>query len=309
MVYCVSVPNTTLYVRRNSKVCWCGNSVQEHCNFTFVNDSYKHEAQREIMLSCLNRPGVYVNKVGKEIRITANVRSIKEWYLWNNNIVNDSVHNMLGYFLRREARKYVPFALKEVNKELEELNVDSDHFKIVFDKVDPNERWITILVSGVSRNLSHEQVRHKFSTAVSQRSTRYVDESDTEFEWHPLLNKYETKDKNLGIDILKLEVSSRDIYTRTYNYLEECLSKDGIDKFTAKKQARGAARGALLTCLGTEFVFSATIAQWKRMLSQRMSDAADAEIRLMYNLILEKLQDEIKIDMKDSQDKIGKVLI
>lgn len=34
-IYCVSVPNKTLYIRRNGKVCWCGNSPFEHSSLTF----------------------------------------------------------------------------------------------------------------------------------------------------------------------------------------------------------------------------------------------------------------------------------
>lgn len=35
-VHCVSVPNGTLYVRRNGKACWSGNSVTEHANYSFI---------------------------------------------------------------------------------------------------------------------------------------------------------------------------------------------------------------------------------------------------------------------------------
>jgi len=35
MVHCVTVPNGTLYVRRNGVPAWCGNSPFEHNSFTF----------------------------------------------------------------------------------------------------------------------------------------------------------------------------------------------------------------------------------------------------------------------------------
>lgn len=35
MVYCVEVPNNTLYIRRNDKAVWCGNSVLEHASVSF----------------------------------------------------------------------------------------------------------------------------------------------------------------------------------------------------------------------------------------------------------------------------------
>lgn len=49
-VYCVEVPNNTLYVRRNGKPVWCGNSVLEHVNFNFhvwgISRSCSHEIVR-----------------------------------------------------------------------------------------------------------------------------------------------------------------------------------------------------------------------------------------------------------------------
>ena len=49
-VYCLEVPNNTLYVRRNGKAVWCGNSVLEHVNFNFhvwgISRSCSHEIVR-----------------------------------------------------------------------------------------------------------------------------------------------------------------------------------------------------------------------------------------------------------------------
>jgi flavin-dependent thymidylate synthase len=50
MIYCCEVPNHILYVRRNGKPVWCGNSVFEHCwlNFVTTNCSrvFTHELVR-----------------------------------------------------------------------------------------------------------------------------------------------------------------------------------------------------------------------------------------------------------------------
>jgi thymidylate synthase (FAD) len=55
MVYCVEVPNNTLYVRRNGKPVWCGNSCIEHANFNFiiwnVSRSLTHELVRHRLAS------------------------------------------------------------------------------------------------------------------------------------------------------------------------------------------------------------------------------------------------------------------
>jgi thymidylate synthase ThyX len=83
---------------------------------------------------------------------------------------------------------------------------------------------------------------------------------------------------------------------------------------TARKQARGMARGYLGNALQTEMLFSASVAQWKRMLEQRLTPAADAEIRLVYELALAELKRSRygaafeRYELVDSPDGLGKVL-
>jgi len=50
LIYCVEVPNNTLYVRKNGKPVWCGNSILEHSNisllFKDVSRVFTHELVR-----------------------------------------------------------------------------------------------------------------------------------------------------------------------------------------------------------------------------------------------------------------------
>lgn len=67
MVYCVAVPNNTLYVRRNGYAVWCGNSVLEHAtiNVFFFNVSrvFTHELVR-------HRAGTAFSQVsGRYVRV------------------------------------------------------------------------------------------------------------------------------------------------------------------------------------------------------------------------------------------------
>jgi flavin-dependent thymidylate synthase len=61
-VYCAEVPNNTLYVRRNGKPVWSGNSVLEHSSFSFllygISRSVTHELVR-------HRAGVGVSQVSQ----------------------------------------------------------------------------------------------------------------------------------------------------------------------------------------------------------------------------------------------------
>ncbi len=54
-VYCVEVPNNTLYVRRNGKPVWCGNSCIEHATFNFmiwnISRTLSHELVRHRVAS------------------------------------------------------------------------------------------------------------------------------------------------------------------------------------------------------------------------------------------------------------------
>jgi thymidylate synthase ThyX len=87
-----------------------------------------------------------------------------------------------------------------------------------------------------------------------------------------------------------------------------------VDAFTARKQARGAARGYLGNALFTELIFSASVAQWRRILAQRLNAAADAEIREMAADVLPILKgcrygsDFADMNTKPSPDGIGVVL-
>jgi thymidylate synthase ThyX len=104
-------------------------------------------------------------------------------------------------------------------------------------------------------------------------------------------------------------------YDRVVKALIPWLLDRGVDKGTARKQARGAARGYLGNALYTELVFSASVAQWKRMIAQRCSAAADAEIRCVYIPCVEQLLNSCWASAFEgyklipSPDGIGKICI
>lgn len=153
---------------------------------------------------------------------------------------------------------------------------------------------------------THELVRHKWHTAVSQRSTRYVDESGSDWAWHPLILKYQdeldakiSKNPHWRTDtLLNTELAIRDMYDEIVEFLQKRCLEQGIDKFTSRKQARGAARGILGNALSSELIFSASLDEWQRILEQRASQHADAEIRLMANRIFEYFEENLPTIVK-----------
>jgi len=149
---------------------------------------------------------------------------------------------------------------------------------------------INFFISGVSRGLTHELVRHRHSN-FSQRSTRYVDESESPWALHPLIEKHCSPEALANINQL-IELAKRE-YRSVVEDLQEKLTNAGTDKFTARKQARGAARGLLGNALTSELVFTCNIRSLRNFLEQRCSPHADAEIRIMANLVYEVCMKEV----------------
>jgi thymidylate synthase (FAD) len=71
------------------------------------------------------------------------------------------------------------------------------------------------------------------------------------------------------------------LYTTIVETLQDDLIQSGVDKATARKQARGAARGVLGNALATELVWSANVRALRHFIGLRGSGGADAEIRML----------------------------
>lgn len=144
---------------------------------------------------------------------------------------------------------------------------------------------LTFFISGISRGCSHELVRHRAGIAISQRSTRYVDESETEWAWHPLLEAMGCGNDEASVGVMAQAKTAYGFFVRK---ITERLIGQGVDPTTARKQARGAARGVLGNSLSTELVWTANIRALRNVIEQRATAAADAEIRLLANRLYEK---------------------
>lgn len=293
-------------------------SVQEHFNFTIeiplgtsehlLNDDLSVD-NRSLLFGqcCCNRPGVMMfNAIHpRGVRLTVNLRSVTEWLRWEQVLygrVNPTAMQFAG-MLHRLGHEIAPHIVPDRPEyDGEIVSVAGMASEIVFDElqqasiVEPttdHERWVSMYMTG-SRGLSHELVRHGDFTAISQRSTRYVDESKGDWIQHPLMAVYENEVRPVvrGVEAADYVFAEehrthairdcRKVYDETVRILEPWLIARGIDKTSARKQARGAARGYLGNALQTELIFSASVSQWKWMLNQRASVFADAEIRELF---------------------------
>ena len=279
-------------------------SVMEHFHFTVqIRDK-----QSKFVEELLNRPGVFVRVLPDSIRVTVNLRAVIEWREANP----ESTSCEVGERMVAAARDVAPTIMGMTDTG---IRPNENGWEILPPETE-DEKWVTLFLCG-SRGMSYEQVRHGDWTAISQRSTRFCDETGSEWVLHPLYSIYlnETKDEDLKDEVKFAVDTCRELYASMTHRLQDWISSKGVDKLTARKQARGAARGYLGNSLYTELVFSASVRQWKRMLKQRCSPGADAEIRKLYEDVLSILSKSRYGDsfsefrLSDSPDGIGKVLV
>ncbi len=143
---------------------------------------------------------------------------------------------------------------------------------------------INLLIQNVSRGFTHELIRHRVGTAVSQRSTRFVDESGSVVHAHPILkdvmndiSPFEFSEIMQHVAVVKS--SNRHLYSKLVALIESHLVDKGLERSYARKQARGAARGYLENGMDTELVFSMNLRAALNIIDQRARKTADAEIR------------------------------
>ena len=137
----------------------------------------------------------------------------------------------------------------------------------------------TFYVEGVSRNLTHELIRHRH-LSYSELSQRYVKMEDAKFVLPPLLRR-EGYDDNWAT---KAFVS---VAKKVYSALVDDLENKG---FIGKK-VREAARAILPGGMETRIVVSGNHRAWRDMLKKRYSTHADAEICELATKLLESLRE------------------
>lgn len=143
----------------------------------------------------------------------------------------------------------------------------------------------SLLITGVSRSLTHELIRHRVGMSPSQLSQRFVDESDCDFVLPPGINYG-------SIECFfweKTVTKAAESYAKLAAALE--VEYEAIeDKTLRRKRAREAARSVLPNCTATKIFVTGNARAWRHFLEMRGSDAADAEINRLARAVLVKLQ-------------------
>ena len=157
-----------------------------------------------------------------------------------------------------------------------------------------------LVFTGVSRSLTHELVRHRAGFAYSQRSQRYVDETDSSFVIPPALSK-ELADSDEAKAALQraLESASKG-YAELVDALERGMPKEWFtSKRDRRKAVRQAARAVLPNATETKIFVTGNVRAWRHFIEMRGAAFADWEIRRLALDVLEILRAEAPLMFGD----------
>lgn len=152
---------------------------------------------------------------------------------------------------------------------------------------------VTFYVEGVSRNLTHELIRHRH-LSYSELSQRYINMEDARIMIPPAIDELEEYWLEAAS---KLGRTMSDAVTR-YSDVVDILEDAGIKG----KKAREAARALLPGGTETKIVVTGNHRAWRDMLHKRYSMHADAEIRQFATLVLAELREIAPATYQDFPD-------
>lgn len=195
------------------------------------------------------------------------------------------------------------------------------------------------IITGISRSLSHELVRHRAGWGFSQLSQRYVDESVAEYvvpeEYRvavkvaqnynlhnystsimtqivqdPDLIGYSFEDlqqlHKIGTVWIKNIYDAHDGYKRLIALTSERLKNKGYTGTDLKKHIRQAARSVLPNATETKMFLSANARALRHFIEMRGHTSADKEMQKLANAVLEVCKKEAPNIFNDYfEDKEG----
>ncbi|MDP9392140.1 MAG: FAD-dependent thymidylate synthase [Actinomycetota bacterium] len=143
---------------------------------------------------------------------------------------------------------------------------------------------VSMYLTGVSRSLTHELVRHR-QFSYSQLSQRYVPEHDAPFVEPDVI----AEDPQLHERFLAATDAALAAYTDLLDGLEKRFA-DVPNATLRRKQARQAARAVLPNATETRIVVTGNYRAWRHFVAMRASEHADIEIRELAVACLRELQ-------------------
>jgi thymidylate synthase (FAD) len=156
--------------------------------------------------------------------------------------------------------------------------------------------WVSFMICDTSRVVTHELVRHRAGTAISQESLRFLRLEDMGL-WMP--------------QAYAGDADSTDIFEETWEYLElqytrlieraEAIEGQAFDSlpFSTKKYYTSAARRVLPIGVATNIGWSCNIRAARHIIEMRTDEHAEEEIRLVFNKIGDILKDKYPVLFSD----------
>lgn len=168
--------------------------------------------------------------------------------------------------------------------------IDSDHGSVF------EHAQYTFVISGVSRVFTHELVRHRVGTAISQESGRYVAQEEMGF-WIP--DWAEELEKN-DQEFAALLHSTLSVYEQIQRKWREYfqLDAEGVP-FAEKKHKTSFIRRFLPEGRSNAIGWSANLRTLRHTIPLRTSGAAEEEIRLVFDQIARLMKDREPLVFQD----------
>jgi len=160
---------------------------------------------------------------------------------------------------------------RKTNTEYLERIISSHHGSVLEHAV-----W-NFLITGISRSLTHELIRHRAGWGYSQLSQRYVDESDARYVCPPLYRDNEELYAKWLAAIESAHKTYLELVDATDPYVEELFP--AMPKTDRRKIVRQSARSVLPNACETKIFITANARALRHFFEMRGSSHADTEIR------------------------------
>jgi thymidylate synthase (FAD) len=162
---------------------------------------------------------------------------------------------------------------RKANQEYIENILSSKHGSVLEHAV-----WC-LLITGVSRALTHELVRHRAGFGYSQLSQRYVDEGEARYVVPPLYQESPELRARWQQTIECVRKAYVELAEATAEYVQQ--KHPEMAPRDRRKWARQAARSILPNACETKIFVTGNSRSWRHFLELRGSPHADTEIRLL----------------------------
>ncbi|MEK7611772.1 MAG: FAD-dependent thymidylate synthase [Patescibacteria group bacterium] len=168
--------------------------------------------------------------------------------------------------------------VREGSKEYLEHIIHVGHGSVI------EHAMFTFVFANVSRVFTHELVRHRAGTAISQESLRFVRLDEIGF-WIPSI----LKEKPEGVELILEHVRQGEELQRKLAGIYE-LDKPGT-KFDYKKKVTSALRRAAPDGLATAIGWSANLRALRHCIEMRTDPNAEEEIRVVFGKVAATMQE------------------